>query len=308
MKKLLYISLFFGFGLNAVAQQEAMFTHYMFNTLNINSGYAGSRNALSVVAINRNQWVGFEGAPITQTVSLHSPLFKKSFAGGLTIMKDKIGPTNLSTVTLDLAYRMKVSETATLSFGLKGGLNVFNSQLTTLDLTTQGDQSFSNNFKSKLMPNFGFGMYYQSTRFYAGLSTPKILENSTASSAVSGGNFLSTKRHYYFIGGGIFNLSPRLVFRPSTFVKATLGAPLEVDLTSLFVVDDLFWGGAMFRTGDAVGLLFGININKQLQFGYSFDWSYAINSVTSKAGSHEIMLRYDFIFRDKEKIRSPRYF
>ena len=308
MKKLIYIALFFGFGANAIAQQEAMFTHYMFNTLNINSGYAGSRNALSVVAINRNQWVGFDGAPVTQTISLHSPLYKQSLAGGLTVMKDKIGPTNLSTITVDLAYRMKISESSTLSFGLKGGLNVFNSQLTTLDLTTQGDQSFSDNFKSKLMPNFGFGMYYQSTKFYAGISTPKILENTTASSTVSGGSILSTQRHYYLIAGGIFNLSPRLVFRPSTFVKATVGAPLEVDITSIFVVDDLFWGGAMFRTGDAVGLLFGININKQLQFGYSYDWSYALNVVTNKTGSHEIMLRYDFIFRDKEKIRSPRYF
>lgn len=308
MKKLIYIALFLGLGANSFAQQEAMFTHYMFNTLNINSGYAGSRDALSVVAINRNQWVGFDGAPVTQTISLHSPLYKQSLAGGLTVMKDKIGPTNLSTITVDLAYRMKISERSTLSFGLKGGLNVFNSQLTTLDLTTQGDQSFSDNFKSKLMPNFGFGMYYQSTKFYAGISTPKILENTTASSTVSGGSILSTQRHYYLIAGGIFNLSPRLVFRPSTFVKATVGAPLEVDITSIFVVDDLFWGGAMFRTGDAVGLLFGININKQLQFGYSYDWSYALNVVTNKTGSHEIMLRYDFIFRDKEKIRSPRYF
>lgn len=308
MKKLIYIALFLGLGANSIAQQEAMFTHYMFNTLNINSGYAGSRDALSVVAVNRNQWVGFNGAPVTQSIAMHSPLYKKSLAGGLTVMKDKIGPTALTSAAIDLAYRMKISDNSTLSFGLKGGLNLFTSQLSTLDLNNQADQSFADNFKSKMMPNFGFGVYYQAPKFYAGLSTPRIVENKTTSSTVSGGNLMSNQRHYYLIAGGLLKLTPRLQMRPSTFVKATIGAPVEVDITSLFVVDDLFWGGAMFRTNDAAGLLFGININRQLQFGYSFDWSYAINKATPKASSHEIMLRYDFIFRDKEKIRSPRYF
>lgn len=308
MRKVIYLIVFSFFPILSWAQQEAMFTHYMFNTLAVNPGYAGSRDALTVTGIHRSQWVGFTGAPVTQTITLHSPIFREELGVGLSIVNDKIGPTNMTSFYGDFAYRMKVGEKSKLAFGLKGGLNLMQSGLNSLEINQQGDPSFQNNTQSKALPNFGFGLYYSHPKYYVGLSTPKILQNKFSDNTSGDQRLNSEIRHYYFIGGAILNLTDDIQFKPTTFVKATSAAPLEADLTASLVFNNLFWGGIMFRTGDAFGLLAGINVTNQFQVGYSFDWSFGLKSGKYNGGSHEIMLRYDFVFKDKEKIRSPRYF
>jgi len=311
MKKIIIIGIALLGGLSTYAQQEAMFTHYMFNTLAINPAYAGSRDALTVTALHRSQWVGFDGAPTTQTLTLHSPVFNNKIGLGLSVVNDKIGPLNTTAFYGDFAYKLKVSKKGTLAFGLKGGINLVQGDLNTLQLEDEGDESFSNNIESDVSPNFGFGMYYSTSKWYVGLSTPKLLENkfsnsnSTESTAVS-----AEQRHYFLIAGTVFNLNEdgSLKLKPTTFVKVTNGAPLEADLTGMVIIKDKIELGAMFRTGDAVGLLVGYNFTDQLRFGYSFDWSFANTTGKYNNGSHEVMLRYDFIYKDKAKIRSPRYF
>jgi len=176
--------------------------------------------------------------------------------------------------------------------------------------TTQtGDNSFQSDFQSQLLPNFGFGLYYSTPKFYAGLSTPRLLENDFESSSTSSiGN--SQQRHYNLITGAVFpiNESATIKIRPTALFRITQGAPAVLDLTALFYFHDKYWVGPMFRTSDALGVLAGINITDQFSFGYSFDWSYGNQTLAYNAGSHELMLRYDFIFKDKGKILSPRYF
>jgi type IX secretion system PorP/SprF family membrane protein len=308
MRKIISLGLFLVFAMTAIAQQDAMFTHYMFNTLDINPAYAGSRNAMSIVGIHRSQWTGFDGAPVTQSISMNTPLFREEFAGGFSVMNDKIGPIKTSSINLDFAYRMKINETSKLAFGVNGGINMFQGSFSDVVINNTNDESFQNNAKGRVLPNFGFGMYYSNQKFYAGLSTPKLVQNNYYSRSATDYKIFSSQRHYYFIAGALLNLSPTVKFRPSMLVKATPGAPMELDLTSSFVIKDLIWAGAMYRTGDAVGLLAGVNINKQMQLSYAFDWSFGINLGQNRSGSHEIMLRYEMVYKDEEKIRSPRYF
>lgn len=309
MKKIIIIILIAITGYNSNAQQDAMFTHYMFNTLAVNPAYAGSRDALTVTGLYRSQWVGFDGAPTTQTVTLHTPILNQNSGIGLSLINDKIGPTNTTSFYVDFSYKIKLSKKSSLAFGLKGGMNMVKHNLTDLSLETQNDPAFMNDFQSKLLPNFGFGMYYYTDKFYAGLSIPKLLENNFSSNTVSGTtNLASEKRHYFLIAGSVFDLNEEIKLKPTAFVKVTNGAPIEADLTASFIFNDKFWLGAMFRTGDAIGLLAGFNITDQLAIGYSFDWSYANTTVKYNGGSHELMLRYDFIYKTAEKIRSPRYF
>lgn len=291
------------------AQQDAMFTHYMFNTLSVNSGYAGSRDALTITGLHRSQWVGFDGAPTTQTLTLHSPIYNENLGVGLSLVNDKIGPTNNTSIYGDFAYKVKLNEKGKLAFGLKAGLSIRKTRLSDLSLNTQNDQAFISDQKSLLLPNFGFGMYYSEERYYVGLSIPKLLKNDFSTNESFGGiNLASEERHYFLIAGAVFDINKDFKIKPTTLIKLTMGAPIEVDLTALLLYKEKVWAGAMYRSDDAIGLLIGMHINDQLAIGYSYDWSYGNRTFHYNGGSHELMLMYDLIYKDKSKIRSPRYF
>jgi type IX secretion system PorP/SprF family membrane protein len=294
----------------AHAQQEPMFTHYMDNTLLVNPGYAGSRDALTVTALHRSQWVNFKGAPITQTITMHAPLRNEHIGIGLSVMNDKIGPINNTSVVADFAYIMKLSKKSKLALGVNAGINVFQASLNTLNLDQTADPIFQDNISNKMTPNLGFGAYYYRERFYAGVSVPNLLQNNYSVVTAPNGSTLigSQQRHYYFIAGTLIHLSESLDFKPTTFIKVTTGAPAEADITASFIIRKKVLLGAMFRTGDAVGALIGLNITEQFHIGYSYDWSYGLQTSRYNQGSHEIMLRYDFIFFDKKQIHSSRYF
>jgi len=291
------------------AQQEAMFTHYSFNTLAVNPGYAGSRDALTVTTLHRSQWVGFDGAPTTQTLNVHSPIHNDKLGVGLSILNDKIGPISTFSIFADFAYKIQINEKAKLSLGLKAGANIMQGQLTSLNLDEQNDASFSNNMESKLLPNFGFGAYYFTTKWYVGVSTPKLLENDFSTNTIKqNGSSNGEKRHFYLIGGTILDVSDHVKFKPTTFVKIVEAAPIEADLTGMFIYNDQFEIGAMFRSGAAVGALLGYNVHSQLRIGYSFDWSFTNQTSKYNGGSHELVIRYDFVYKDKGRVRSSRFF
>lgn len=297
-------------GSASYAQQAPMFTLYMYNTLSVNPAYAGSREALTVTALHRSQWVDFAGSPKTQTLTLHSPIINEHIGVGLAVVNDKIGPTNNTGIVASFAYRMKLTQKSKLALGLSAGANIFQANLNTLNLDQTNDPVFQNNVNNKTTPNVGFGVYYSRDRFYTGISAPSLIEKSFSEVNQAGGSTLiaSEQRHYFFIAGGLIKLGHNLDFKPTTLVKVTAAAPIQADLTASFIIMEKLLLGAMFRTGDAVGGLIGYDITEQLHIGYSYDWSYGLETSKYNNGSHEIMLRYDFIFSSKKQIHSPRNF
>lgn len=292
----------------AFGQQDPMFTHYMYNTLSVNPAYAGSREALTVTLLHRNQWVSFPGAPKTNTMTLHSPVFNENVGLGLSLTHDVIGPTKFTSMYGDFAFRVKLTKKSNLTFGLKAGVDLLSANLPFLQIQDPNDPAFLNSFKNKALPNFGFGLFYTyKNRFYAGLSIPRMLqhkfvgENTLISSGI-------LKGHYYFITGASLKLSNFVEFKPSALVKMTVGAPVELDVTALFEFYKRINFGLMYRTGDAFGALVGIYIFDRLLLGYSYDFSLTNTTLKYNGGSHEIMLRYDFIFSSSHRIKSPRYF
>ncbi len=312
MKALIKISLVLVSALGSLAtyaQQDPMYTHYMYNTLSVNPAYAGSRDALTLTALHRSQWVGFSGAPTTQTFTMHAPLKNHPIGLGLTFLNDKIGPTNNTAIYGDFAYIMRLNEKSKLALGLSAGVNIFQGDLISRDLDQQGDVVFQTNVNNHVTPNFGFGIYYSRERFYAGVSAPFLIQNSYALANTNGDALIAKEqRHYFFIAGTMIKLSENLAFKPTTLVKVTAGAPVQADLTASFIIGKKFLLGAMFRTGDAVGALVGFDLTDQFHAGYSFDWSYGLNTGKYNMGSHEIVLRYDFLLFGKKQIHSPRYF
>lgn len=278
----------------------------MYNTLSINPAYAGSRDALTVTALHRSQWVGYKDAPLTQTLTLHTPINNKHIGLGLSVTNDKIGPTNNTTLVADFAYRMQISEKSKLAFGLSAGANIFQADLNSVGLDVDVDPSFQNNIDNRITPNFGFGAYYSRERMYVGISTPNLVQSTYTE---TGSDLLGKEqRHYFLIAGTVLKLSENLALKPTALVKLTYAAPVQADLTASFIIMQRLLLGAMVRTGDAVGVLVGFDITNQLHFGYSYDWSYGLKTPTYNQGSHELVLRYDFIFSSKKQIHSPRYF
>ncbi len=295
--------------MTAYAQQDPMFTHYMDNTLSINPAFAGSSDALSMTLLNRNQWVGFDGAPVSQTFTVHSPIRSERIGLGASVIQDKIGPAKSTSVYADFAFRINLTKKSKLSFGLKGGVSFYSADLTTVVLNQQKDAAFANKIDNRVMPNFGFGLYYNRERFYAGLSTPKLFENNYSEGTTSAGiSIAKEKGHLYFVTGSTVFVSKAVDFKPSALIKVTSGAPISADLSALFEVNKKVQAGAMFRPGESAGLLIGLNITEQLVFGYSFDFSVTNNMAKYNQGSHEIMIKYNLVYSNEKKIKSSRYF
>ena len=292
------------------AQQQPLSTMYMWNQLIINPAYAGSRDAITASAVWREQWVGLEGAPSTQVLSIHSPLPGDKIGLGLTVENDNIGPSNNTGVWGDFAYRIQTSEKARLSFGLRAGFGIYQASLRDLDNIDANDPVFNKNVENNFLPNFGFGAYYYGDRGYVGISSPTLIE-----SELNGGRNPSgkaedlQKRHFYLMGGYVFSLSQDstgVMFKPSTVIRVVEGAPVSFDVTANFLIKQKLWLGAAYRYQDAVAAIISFQFTDHLQAGYSYD--FGTSSLRSyHSGSHEIMLTYDFFKRDI-KTKNPRYF
>jgi type IX secretion system PorP/SprF family membrane protein len=293
---------------NPQAQLEPQFTQYMFNEMFINPAYAGTREAISLTAAYRNQWVGMDGAPVTQTFSAHAPLGGKKLGIGLAILNESIGVTHDLGAYASYAYHIQVKKETSFSLGLQAGVMNHQEQLLDVKIQDYGDNSFIANTPQLTLPNAGFGMYYHTKKFYLGLSIPRLLQNKidiTRSKMVS--NKVNIPYwHYYFMGGYVYQLTDGIKLKPTFMVKAVSGAPLEADIGFHTLLNEVFWIGASYRTKDSWAAITSFQATKQLRVGYSFDYS-TQGLQKYNSGTHEITLGFDFSF-NKNKIITPRYF
>ncbi|MCV9928541.1 type IX secretion system membrane protein PorP/SprF [Flavobacterium sp. LS1R49] len=301
MRKLVLVFMFFpavGF-----AQQDAQFTQYMYNTININPAYAGSRGAMSIFGLYRTQWVGLDGAPETSSFSLNTPLNNSNLGLGVSLVNDKIGPTNENTFSADLSYSVPTSETFKLSFGIKATANLFNLDVNKLNPEHQGDPQFQD-LNSKFSPNIGAGVYWHSDKAYIGLSVPNFIEtNRYSNNDVA---IFKDKINYYLIAGYVFDLDPYIKFKPAVLTKMVEGSPLQVDLSANFMFNDKFVAGVAYRWSAALSAMVGFQVSDGLYIGYGYDRETTrLNNYNS--GSHEIFLRFEF-FNNYSRITSPRFF
>jgi type IX secretion system PorP/SprF family membrane protein len=188
--------------------------------------------------------------------------------------------------------------------GIKGGISNYYAGLSELKVNDEGDPHFMSDEK-KLSPNIGIGFYLYSDKYYVGFSAPKLIETTIDEEYAASKNEL--KRHYYIIGGYIWQLNSRWLFKPTLLTKAVSGAPVSNDITMQFLYNDRIWMGAMYRIGDAAGLFVDVKINRQIMVGYGYDFS--LNGLSGiNGGTHEIMLSFDFDGFASSKVKSPRYF
>lgn len=316
---------------SAHGQQDPMFTNYQFNSLVFNPAYAGSNEHLTLNLIHRQQWVGFEGAPVTQSLIAHTPLKGERVGVGLSLLNDKIGPTRSLNIAGSYAYRMLVGKKKNmkLSIGLQASVANWHGDWLEVTVEQGSDPSFQRNI-SRWLPNFGAGVYLSGKRFYAGFGCPKLLENDLRQAKNDATGFYGkTYRHWYTAIGGVLPIDgDQVIFRPSLLLKSTglfsafrsddqfqnIGSPTSFNVDAAFFFRQMFWVGLTYRTAvqaqksssDSADFWAAWHLRNGLRLGASYDLTL---SKLQKAGgsSFEIMAGYEFDIKVK-KVASPRYF
>ncbi|WP_163401423.1 PorP/SprF family type IX secretion system membrane protein [Flavobacterium fluviatile] len=288
----------------AFAQQEPQYTQYMYNTLTVNSAYAGSLGHLAITGIYRTQWVGIEGAPDTQSLTIDSPV-GKNVGLGLSIVSEEIGPSEEQYVDANFSYTIQSGETHQLSFGIKGGGRVLNIDWSKGSYKDP-DVQFRENITNKFLPVLGAGLYWHGERDYIGLSVPNFMTKERYQYDDIAEDLINERIHVYLIGGIVFDLSAHTKFKPATMVKYVAGAPLIADFSANFMFNNAITLGASYRTGDSVSFLASLQITPQILVGYTYDYT-TTELQNYNNGTHEIMLRFELISR-KKGLKSPRFF
>jgi len=284
----------------ANAQQQAMFSQYMYNGLAINPAYAGSQESVSMSALMRQQWVGMEGAPSTQTFSAHMPIEKKRIGIGLMILHDRIAVTDQTGVYGSYAYKIPLQK-GQLALGIQAGFTFYSSTFSEVSLT---DHTFASADASEFHPNFGFGAYYTTDKFYAGFSIPQLVQVKLDRENPDINGFI--QRHYFVHSGYVFDLNLNFKLKPNVLIKMVEGASVELDLNANLYYKNLIGLGISWRTMDAFVVLFHVQLTNKLQLGYAYDiTTTSVRKVSY--GSHELFLNYRFSL-SKLKFITPRYF
>jgi len=284
-------------------QQDSQYTQYMYNTININPAYAGSRGVLSIFGLHRSQWIGMEGAPETNAFSLNMPFSQTNIGAGLSFVNDQIGPTDENTISLDLSYSIKTSEKYKLSFGIKGTGNFFNLDSGKLKPAFASDPKLQN-LKNNFTPNFGAGIYFHSNVFYAGISVPNFFERVHYNDNSVSVN--KEKMNVYVLSGLVLDLNPDIKLKPAFLIKTVEGSPLQADFSANFLVYEKFTAGVAYRWDASVSALAGFQITKGLFIGYAYDRE-TTKLQNYNSGSHEIFARFE-LFSSYDRIISPRFF
>lgn len=288
----------------AIAQQDPQYTQYMYNTLSVNSAYAGSLGHLAITGIYRSQWVGLEGAPNTQSFTLDTPV-GKNVGLGLSVVSEEIGPSEEQYLDANFSYTIPSGQTHKLSFGIKGGGRVINIDWSKGSYKDP-DVQFRENITNKFLPVVGAGLYWHGERDYIGISIPNFLTRERYNYDDIADDLVNERMHLYLIGGIVFDLSAHTKFKPAVMVKYVAGAPLIADFSANFMFNNCVTLGASYRTADSVSALASLQITPQFLIGYSYDYS-TTELQNYNSGTHEIMLRFELVSR-KKGLKSPRFF
>jgi type IX secretion system PorP/SprF family membrane protein len=306
-----------------------MYTQYMFNKLAFNPATAGSNDHLSLNLLHRQQWIGIEGAPVTQVISAHMPLSDDRVGVGATIVHDKEGPTEVYNLNAAFAYRLKFNNKTTLAFGLQAGMMDWHSDYFHVAVEQGSDPTFQHNFSSWLF-NCGAGIYFSGKRFYAGISVPQIIQNNIwKSDNPQHPSYNSQYRHFYTMAGIDIPFRSRdIIFKPSFLIRAAgvlstvqrgldvyqVGAPNAIDVDFSFLFYHTLWLGTGYRSAlqrgissdDSIDLWMAVQLRNGLRLGASYDLTLSkLRKISS--GSIELLVGYEFESKVRQ-MHSPRYF
>jgi len=322
MNKALSILFFILCGVTASAQQDAQFSQYMFNGIYINPAYAGYREQWNMHAFYRDQWTNLPGAPKTFSLALDGTANNNKVGLGMQVMNDRLGPSNTTSLYGTYAYRIPLNEegSSRLSIGISGGFVQQRIDMSLLTTSSSGlDPALATGRKNATLPDARLGIFYNTDRFFAGLSASNLMAHSFQKSDVMK-EYLPIKPHIYLTAGGLVPLTDQLILKPSLLIKEDLAGPTSVDLSAFVLISEKLWLGGSYRSSylrksnleehlrkpAAMVFMAEFFVNEKLRIGYAYDQTMN-GTVANNYPTHELSLSY-FFKHPKARMLSPRYF
>lgn len=305
IKSTIAVAFFLGFVSQVNAQQDAIYSQYMFNPFAINPAYAGSRDAMSAVVLSRFQWAGMDGAPQTNSLAIHGPIKGKNFALGYNMFVETIGPSSNMGAFGTYAYHAPLRK-GKLSLGLRAGIyrSVLNRDL--LQYEDPNDKFNQQGNVSGITPSFDFGVYYYTNKFFIGAVSTHLGGSSIQFDLTDTiETTFDLDQHFMLASGYAFEFSRDVVFKPSFLVRYVQNAPVNFDVNASFLFNRVFWLGLSYRSSGSLSIITEYNITDFMRIGYSYD---IILSRLRRfnSGSHELFIGFDFNLKSR-KVLSPRY-
>lgn len=298
------------------AQQEEHYTQFMFYKLGINPGYAGGQDGATISALVRNQWMGLDGAPQTQLITFNMPLLNDRIGVGGSVLRHTIGVTSFYTADGVYAYRLPLGR-GVLGLGLQASVRLLRVDYAALEGTqpVDLDPAVPSSLQSKYMPNFGFGAYYSTDRYYLGLSAPRLLQNNI-NLADEQALINRERQHFFFMGGLLLPMGDNVQLQPQLLLKYVKGTPFDGDVNLNLIFVEKYTAGLSYRlggsksnnTGEAISLLLAAQITDKFLLGLAYDATLTeLRNYSS--GTMEMALRYSIGGRSQGRIFvNPRFF
>jgi type IX secretion system PorP/SprF family membrane protein len=297
------------FCVTASAQNQLHLSQYMLYQPMLNPASVASYNNFNGALLYRKQWVGFTGAPTVQGISFNAPLKGKKHFVGFTLFNDKISVNKRLDFVATYAYRLPLNDRSSLSFGLSAGIGTLQSNLSEVELVNPNDPVFAGNTQTFVAPQFKFGIYYFTKKFYAGFALPRLLDNKLIYEGdfKNKSSFNFKTMHYHLHVGRVFKLSDKFDLNTSLLMKQVSGSPMQLDINVQAVYNNLIGLGVSYRTAQIMVAMLNVRITKHFKLGYAYDIDMSpLKNVSSN--SHEIMLIFH-LFQEKApvKIDAPRF-
>ena len=298
------------------AQLQPLFDQYHFNQLVFNPAYAGSKGMLETNFFLHRHSVNIDGAPASESFTVHTPLANDKIGVGVKFFHDNIGVTNTNYLGLDYAYRMHINSNLTASIGIELSIANYNVNYNKLDAFNDGDPTFTNATDSYWVPNAGIGLYLHSDNYYLGLSTVSLLgltDDDTQNEGAPYDDYFDQANAIYGTLGTIIDISKNFAIKPDAMVKMTSGLPTQLDVNMSFILNNMFLIGGGYRTNESYSItaeyLFASDndITKhEAGFGYSYN-SMLGDDAVFLSPSHEVFFVYRFN-KHNNNIKNPRFF
>jgi len=306
------------------AQQVPQFSLYTLNPYAHNPAYAGLENTLVATGVYRQQWSGLLGAPATQHINAHLPIYAISSGVGIRIENDVIGAHNTTQAALSYSYQLELNRSVLVSFGLSAGWLQYNLDGTKLRAPegTYAEPNFSHNESvlpiSKVSagaPIFEAGVFLQANKLEAGVSAQPVFATQLKEKG-NGAFGLQPVQHYFLYTAYTLPLGENLTLKPSGLVKSDL-TETQIEVSAMARWRENTFAGVSMRgfgksSKDAFVLFIGFKLNEKTTLAYAFDVPRSSLSAAHR-GSHELLIRYSLnrpigVGKLPPVIYNPRFF
>ncbi|PWK26899.1 type IX secretion system PorP/SprF family membrane protein [Arcicella aurantiaca] len=321
MKKL-YLSIIAFISFYSVqAQQEAMYSQYLFNPLAINPAMSSKTNEATTKIIYRKKFMGgdFEGDPQTQTVVVDLPLANEKMNLGIQLYNDIAGIIKSTGGYGIYSYKAQFNDELSLTMGIQAGITNYRANLTSVQLIDPKDPNFGQNI-NKILPSVGTGINLSNEKWFLAISVPQIIRTNLSLVENPNANYSTANSRFLFAMFGYdFRINKSIKISPNILAKVVENAPVAFDYNLKASFNDKFTLGGSLRTanakfnevstqtrlGDAFLAFTEVQITPKIRFGYAYNISTTKGQYDS--GSHEIMLSFRFLKSQEETVVDPRF-